>query len=76
MSRKKKRKKRIKILCPEELKQNLIERKDKSEDFKELTLRLLELHNNDVIKVSEITTVPEATLYEWKREWNKKKTRS
>ena len=75
MSRKKKRKKRIKILCPEELKQNLIERKDKSEDFKELTLRLLELHNNDVIKVSEITTVPEATLYEWKREWNKKKRR-
>lgn len=62
----------IRIDEPERLDKFLRSEKDKSEDFKALVLKLINRIGN-IKEVSEITGVPEATIYEWIREWNNKK---
>lgn len=47
-------------------------KKDKSEDFKVLILKLVD-NTRDIKEVSKITRVPQATIYEWIKEWNKKR---
>ncbi len=65
----------IRIDEPERLDEFLQSEKDKSEDFKALVLKLINRIGN-VKEVSDITGVPEATIYEWIREWNQEKETS
>ncbi len=57
---------------PERLDEFLRSKRDKSEDFKALVLKLVNRVEN-IKEVSSITGVPEATIYEWIREWNQEK---
>ncbi len=57
---------------PERLDEFLRSKRDKSEDFKALVLKLVNRVEN-IKEVSIITGVPEATIYEWIREWNREK---
>ncbi len=70
--RKRKTKKRVKVKHMDELIRALEEPGDKSDDFKELAVKAIELLGS-VEKASEFSRVPEATLYKWMKEWNKKK---
>jgi transposase len=65
----------IKIGEPEKIDEFLRKERDKSNDFKLLLLRLVNRIGN-VKEVSDITGVPEATIYEWIREWNNEKEAS
>jgi len=49
--------------------------KERSEDFKASVLKLVN-RLGKVNEVSAITGVPEATIYEWIKEWNKERTAS
>jgi len=49
----------------------LASQKDKSRDFKALTIKLLHQVGN-VSEVSKFTNVPEQTIYDWLDEWSKK----
>lgn len=62
----------IRIDKPEKLDEFLQSKRDKSEDFKALVLKLINRIEN-IKEVSSITGVPEATIYEWIREWNQEK---
>ncbi len=62
----------IRIDKPERLDKFLRNKRDKSEDFKALVLKLVNRVEN-IKEVSNITGVPEATIYEWIREWNREK---
>jgi len=62
----------VKIDEPERLDKFLRSERDKSKDFKALVLRLINRIDN-VKEVSEITGIPESTIYEWIRDWNKEK---
>jgi transposase len=65
----------IRIAEPQKLDELLQGGKERSEDFKALVLKLVNRIGN-VNEVSAITGVPEATIYEWVREWNKEKAAS
>jgi len=60
----------IRIVEPQKLDEFLEGGKERSEDFKALVLKLVN-RLGKVNEVSAITGVPEATIYEWVREWNK-----
>ena len=60
----------IRIAEPQKLDEFLQGGKGRSEDFKALVLKLVN-QIGKVNEVSAITGVPEATIYEWIREWNK-----
>lgn len=66
---------RVKIAEPKRLDEFLQKEKDKSEDFKALVLKLVNRIDN-VKEVSDITGVPEVTIYEWIKEWNQEKVTS
>ena len=63
---------KVKIVEPKRLDEFLDRKKDKSEDFKALVLKLVNRTGN-VKEVSDITGVPGATIYGWIREWNQEK---
>lgn len=65
----------IRIAEPQKLDEFLQGGNDRSEDFKALVLKLVN-RIGKVNEVSAITGVPEATIYEWVREWNKGKEAS
>jgi transposase-like protein len=60
------------IQSPELLVEFLEEAGDHSADFKALALRLYE-QTGDLTQVSELTRVPQRTLYEWLAKWNTQK---
>ncbi len=61
---------RMKLRNVDRLKELYLYRKNKSADFRALVLLIL--HKiGDVNKVSELTEVPQSTIYEWKNKWNR-----
>ena len=55
---------RVELEEKERLDRFLENKKDKSEDFKVLVLKLVD-NTRDIKEVSKITRVPETTIYEW-----------
>lgn len=65
--------KRIRVDEPERLGRFLANTRKNSEEFKALVLKLV-AQFDDVAQVSQLTTVPESTIYDWLADWNKKKS--
>jgi anaerobic selenocysteine-containing dehydrogenase len=65
--------KHVKVDEPERLTKYLATHSHSHEPFKALVLKLVD-ELEDVERVSQITTVPAATIYQWLAAWNKKKS--
>ncbi|MCX8076656.1 MAG: helix-turn-helix domain-containing protein [Aquificaceae bacterium] len=63
--------KRIKFEDIQELEKKHLQG-EKSQDFKALIVKLVEKLGS-VSKVSDLTDVPERTIYDWLEDWNKKR---